>query len=87
MQQQLDFVSQNVAGYAVEQTTGKGQASADDQEITKSASSPGPQCLTTAFGRPAAAASAAQGRRLYLGNLAYATTEKDLQELFKDYLV
>lgn len=30
--------------------------------------------------------SAAEGRRLYIGNLAYAATEGDLKELFKDYL-
>ncbi|KAI9832788.1 MAG: hypothetical protein M1819_004008 [Sarea resinae] len=32
-------------------------------------------------------ASAAEGRRLYIGNLAYATTEGELKEFFKDYLV
>ena len=32
-------------------------------------------------------ASAAEGRRLYIGNLAYATTEKELKEFLKDYLV
>ncbi|KAF1812541.1 RNA-binding domain-containing protein [Eremomyces bilateralis CBS 781.70] len=32
-------------------------------------------------------ASAAEGRRLYIGNLAYATTEEELKEFFKDYLV
>ncbi|KAI0484706.1 RNA-binding domain-containing protein [Xylariaceae sp. FL0804] len=32
-------------------------------------------------------ASAAEGRRLYIGNLAYATTEGELQEFFKGYLV
>ena len=31
--------------------------------------------------------SAAEGRRLYIGNLAYATTEGDLKEFFKDYLM
>ncbi len=31
--------------------------------------------------------SAAEGRRLYIGNLAYATTEGELKEFFKDYLV
>lgn len=29
----------------------------------------------------------AEGRRLYIGNLAYATTEGDLSEFFKGYLV
>jgi len=32
-------------------------------------------------------ASAAEGRRLYIGNLAYATTEGELQEFFKGYLM
>jgi len=31
--------------------------------------------------------SAAEGRRLYIGNLAYATTEGELKEFFTDYLV
>ena len=31
--------------------------------------------------------SAAEGRRLYIGNLAYATTEGDLKDFFKDYLM
>lgn len=33
------------------------------------------------------ATSAVEGRRLYIGNLAYATTEGELQELFKGYLI
>lgn len=33
----------------------------------------------------AAAASADEGRRLYIGNLAYATTEEELKEFFKTY--
>ena len=32
-------------------------------------------------------ASAAEGRRLYIGNLAYATTEGELQAFFKGYLM
>jgi hypothetical protein len=32
-------------------------------------------------------ASAAEGRRLYIGNLAYATTEGGLRDFFKGYLV
>ena len=31
--------------------------------------------------------SAAEGRRLYIGNLAYATTEGDLKEFFKAFLM
>jgi RNA recognition motif-containing protein len=33
----------------------------------------------------AAAASADEGRRLYIGNLAYATTEGQLKEFFTGY--
>ena len=32
-------------------------------------------------------ASAAEGRRLYIGNLAYATTEGELTAFFKGYLM
>ncbi len=32
-------------------------------------------------------ASAAEGRRLYIGNLAYATTEGDLKSFFTGYSV
>jgi RNA recognition motif-containing protein len=41
----------------------------------------------TAAAQPAdaAAASADEGRRLYIGNLAYATTEEELKEFFKGY--
>ena len=31
--------------------------------------------------------SAAEGRRLYIGNLAYSTTEEQLTEFFKGYAV
>lgn len=33
----------------------------------------------------AATASAAEGRRLYIGNLAYATTEAELKQFFSGY--
>jgi RNA recognition motif-containing protein len=33
----------------------------------------------------AAVASADEGRRLYIGNLAYATTEEELKDFFKEY--
>lgn len=35
----------------------------------------------------AATASADEGRRLYIGNLAYATTEGELEEFFKGFNV
>ena len=37
--------------------------------------------------KEAVLASAAEGRRLYIGNLAYATTEGELQAFFKGYLM
>jgi RNA recognition motif-containing protein len=42
---------------------------------------------TTSAEEEAVRASAAEGRRLYIGNLAYATNEGELKEFFKDYLV
>lgn len=41
----------------------------------------------TAANDEAVLASAAEGRRLYIGNLAYATTEGELKDFFKGYLV
>lgn len=35
----------------------------------------------------AVAASVAEGRRLYVGNLAYATTDEELKAFFKDFSV
>ncbi|KAH6715732.1 hypothetical protein DL95DRAFT_389698 [Leptodontidium sp. 2 PMI_412] len=50
-----------------------------------------PADATTAGDKSAAndavLASAAEGRRLYIGNLAYATTEGELQAFFKGYLI
>lgn len=42
---------------------------------------------TSAAQNDAVLASAAEGRRLYIGNLAYATTEQELTDFFKGYLV
>ncbi|KAM0282683.1 hypothetical protein ACHAQH_002880 [Verticillium albo-atrum] len=42
---------------------------------------------SAAANNDAVLASAAEGRRLYIGNLAYATTEGELKEFFKGYLV
>lgn len=42
---------------------------------------------TNASENEAVIASAAEGRRLYIGNLAYATTEGDLKEFFTGYSV
>lgn len=41
----------------------------------------------TAAENEAVIASAAEGRRLYIGNLAYATTEEELKDFFNGYLV
>jgi len=40
---------------------------------------------TSAANNEAVLASAAEGRRLYIGNLAYATTEAELKEFFSGY--
>ena len=53
---------------------------------TTTAESTGAQQPTAAEDE-AVRASAAEGRRLYIGNLAYATTEGELKDFFKDYLV
>lgn len=42
---------------------------------------------TNAAHNEAVLASAAEGRRLYIGNLAYATTEGELTSFFKGYLI
>ena len=42
---------------------------------------------TNAAHNEAVLASAAEGRRLYIGNLAYATTEGELTDFFKGYLM
>lgn len=41
----------------------------------------------TAAEDEAVRASAAEGRRLYIGNLAYATQEGELKDFFQGYLV
>ena len=39
----------------------------------------------SAANQEAISASAAEGRRLYIGNLAYATTEAELKQFFSGY--
>lgn len=39
----------------------------------------------SAANQDAVLASAAEGRRLYIGNLAYATTEAELKQFFSGY--
>ena len=56
-------------------TTALGNTSISDKAADKSANN------------DAVLASAAEGRRLYIGNLAYATTEGELKDFFKGYLV
>ncbi|KAG4033163.1 hypothetical protein MFRU_005g01770 [Monilinia fructicola] len=47
----------------------------------------GEKAANTTTDKEAVLASAAEGRRLYIGNLAYATTEGELQAFFKGYLI
>lgn len=63
---------------------------ADSLANTHIASSTGANNVTggepiNAAENDAVIASAAEGRRLYIGNLAYATTEGDLKEFFTGY--
>ena len=63
---------------------------ADSLANTHIASSTGANNVTggepiNAAENDAVIASAAEGRRLYIGNLAYATTEGDLKDFFTGY--
>lgn len=62
-------------------------AGVHDIANTLSNISPGQSADDKAAANEAASASAAEGRRLYIGNLAYATTEGELKDFFKSYLV
>ncbi|THC93148.1 hypothetical protein EYZ11_007391 [Aspergillus tanneri] len=67
----------------------------DNHADTQAATTPAPATTTpeatngtapaTAQSTDAAAVSADEGRRLYIGNLAYATTEGELKEFFTNY--
>jgi hypothetical protein len=48
---------------------------------------PAAQAAPDAAQNEAVIAVVEEGRRLYIGNLAYATTEGDLNEFFQGYLV
>jgi RNA recognition motif-containing protein len=65
-------------------TASMATTSLDNAPTTESAGAPQ---QATAADDEAVRASAAEGRRLYIGNLAYATTEGELKDFFKDYLV
>ncbi|KAL5342875.1 hypothetical protein BJX70DRAFT_355120 [Aspergillus crustosus] len=67
---------------AVENTTADTQAST--ALSTEAPNSTAPAAQSTA---DAAAVSADEGRRLYIGNLAYATTEGELNDFFKSYTI
>ncbi|KAL4807750.1 hypothetical protein BDV18DRAFT_135963 [Aspergillus unguis] len=66
---------------AVENTTTDNQAPAPAVEATNG-TAPAAQSAADA-----AAVSADEGRRLYIGNLAYATAEGELKEFFKSYTI
>lgn len=55
--------------------------------ISKETPAAGNDKSTNAAHNDAVLASAAEGRRLYIGNLAYATTEEELTAFFKGYLM
>lgn len=62
-------------------------ASVDNNTTTTTTNNEAPNGTApeTTQATDAAATSADEGRRLYIGNLAYATTEGELKEFFKDY--
>ncbi|KAJ6070426.1 hypothetical protein N7467_011745 [Penicillium canescens] len=62
-------------------------ALADSVAATTVTDKPETNGATPAQATDAAAASADEGRRLYIGNLAYATTEEELKQFFKDYTI
>lgn len=67
---------------SVEATTTQPSTTADGANVGAGGDKP-----INASQNEAVLASAAEGRRLYIGNLAYATTEGELKDFFKDYLV
>ena len=74
----VDSVTADMANTTLTETTGAAEGA------TVGA---GGDQLVNASHNEAVLASAAEGRRLYIGNLAYATTEGELKDFFKDYLV
>ncbi|CAG7967160.1 unnamed protein product [Penicillium salamii] len=62
-------------------------ALADSVAATTLSDKPEINGVTPSQAANAAAASADEGRRLYIGNLAYATTEEELKEFFKSYTI
>lgn len=67
---------------AVDNTTTDNQASTAPTTEAPNGTAPAAQSAADA-----AAVSADEGRRLYIGNLAYATTEGELKEFFKSYTI
>ncbi|KAL4991112.1 hypothetical protein BDW68DRAFT_152670 [Aspergillus falconensis] len=67
---------------AVENTTPDNQASTAPTTEASNGTVPAAQSAADA-----AAVSADEGRRLYIGNLAYATTEGELKEFFNSYTI
>ncbi|KAL2833117.1 hypothetical protein BJY01DRAFT_225514 [Aspergillus pseudoustus] len=67
---------------AIDNTTTDNQASASPATEAPNGTAPAAQSTVDA-----AAVSADEGRRLYIGNLAYATTEGELKEFFKSYTI
>lgn len=71
----VDNVADNLASTSITNNN-----TANQEQPTNGAPAAAPAQTTDA-----AAASADEGRRLYIGNLAYATTEGELKEFFKDF--
>jgi len=67
-------------------STSDSMANATIQDSTSNTATGGDKPIN-ASQNEAVLASAAEGRRLYIGNLAYATSEGELKEFFQGYLV
>lgn len=76
----MSTIVEKVTGAVNDVTAALGNTSLSDKPADTDKS-------TNAAHNEAVLASAAEGRRLYIGNLAYATTEGELQTFFKGYLV
>jgi hypothetical protein len=80
----MSIIVEKVADAVNDVTAALGNTSISDKPADAAT---GGDKSTHAANNEAVLASAAEGRRLYIGNLAYATTEGELTSFFKGYLM
>ncbi|TGO19838.1 hypothetical protein BTUL_0002g00840 [Botrytis tulipae] len=80
----MSSIVEKVSDAVTDVTAALGNTSISDKPAETTT---GEKAANTATDKEAVLASAAEGRRLYIGNLAYATTEGELQAFFKGYLI